>query len=658
MNSRAYFFLAVWLSLVQFCWAQEAAAESCAEAKVQYFGRFFKEARARIAYPGDETIDVTYYHLKLGLTYTPKYLRGETLIQFKVKTPAISFNLDFSTVLKVDSVKWGNQRVQFSHSENRLTIAYPQPPSAGQNASVTIFYQGSPVAGGYGSFSFGTINQGKSQAIWTLSEPYGSSDWFPCKDNPADKADSSDVWVTAPNYFVSVSNGTLERTTTNADGTKTYFWKNRYAIAPYLISIACSNYALYTNYYRYSATDSMPITHYVQPDNLTASVKQNLDQTPKMLKLFSEKFGNYPFLKEKYGHAECGFSGGMEHQTCSSMGAYGQSLIAHELAHQWFGDKITCQSWDHIWLNEGFATYGEALWQEFNAGKTGYNSFIQLQSQRAKSAMGSVFVTNTSNISEIFNNNRSYAKGAMVLHMLRGIVGDAKFYQILRTYVASKHAYGNATTEDFQTVTEAVLGQKLDYFFKQWIYGEGFPSYEYGFAYELKNVNTYRLYLNLKQILRTTNPAYFTMPIPVQIKTTNVDTTVVVFNNQPEQQFVVDVKGRPTEVLLDNEGWILKNVAPLNLVTSIEEVVQDPQWKIYPNPATEHVTIEFRLKLPSRVIVKILDPNGQQIRLLTNDLYPTGTHFIKTTLFSIPTGLYLIHCEQGDETWTKKLVVR
>ena len=148
------------------------------------------------------------------------------------------------------------------------------------------------------------------------------------------------------------------------------------------------------------------------------------------------------------------------------------------------------------------------------------------------------------------------------------------------------------------------------------------------------------------------------MPIPVQIKTLALDTTVIVFNNQSEQQFTVDVRGRPTDVLLDNEGWVLKNVAPANLVTSVLETEQEPQWKVYPNPATEHVTIEFKLQLPSRVIVKILDPNGQLIRLLTNDLYPTGTHFIKTTLFSIPTGFYLIHCELGDETWTKKLLVK
>ena len=454
MKTRLSLLLALWTLLVQLSLAQEAAADACAETKTRYFGRFSPDSRTRIAYPGDESIDVTYYRLQLSLTYAPRYLRGEVLVRFKTKAVANGCVLDLTLALKVDSVKIGMQKALFSHVENKLSVTYLQAVNVGQDMAINVFYQGTPAAGGYGSFSFGTINQGKSQAIWTLSEPYGSSDWFPCKDNPADKADSSDVWITAPSYFVSVSNGILERTSANLDGTKTYFWKNRYPIAPYLISIACSNYSLYTNYFRYSASDSMPITHYVQPENLTASVKFNLDQTPKMLKFFSEKFGPYPFLKEKYGHAECGFSGGMEHQTCSSMGAYGQSLIAHELTHQWFGDKITCQSWEHIWLNEGFATYGEALWQESLAGKTGYSTFMQMQAQRAKNATGTVFVANTANIGEIFSSNRSYSKGAMVLHMLRGIVGDEKFYQILRTYAASKYAYGNGSKTGlfFQTV--------------------------------------------------------------------------------------------------------------------------------------------------------------------------------------------------------------
>jgi aminopeptidase N len=636
--------------------AQDDGGLQCAEAKIRYFGRLSQNSRARMAYPGDENVDVTYYRLNLSVTYSPKYLIGDVLINIKAKTGLTTCFLDLNSKLKVDSVKAAGKRLTFTHANNRLDVTLSQQLGTGQSASINVYYQGTPLANG--SFSFGTINQNKSQAIWSLSEPYGSPDWFPSKDNPADKADSSDVWITAPTYFVSVSNGTLQNVSTNANNTKTYRWKNRYPISPYLISIACSNYTQYNNYYKYNATDSMLVSHYVQPDNLTAANKQNLDQTVTMLKVFSEKFGAYPFLKEKYGHAECGFGGGMEHQTCTSVGSYGQSLIAHELAHQWFGDKITCQTWEHIWLNEGFATYGEAIWQEYLGGKTAYNAFIQAQMVRAKNATGSIFVRNVANSNEIFNSNRTYAKGSIVLHMLRGIVGDEKFFLILRTYVASKYAYANATTEDFQSVAEAVMGQKLDYFFKEWIYGEGFPTYSFGWTYEPKPNNVYRINLTVKQSARTTEPTLFTMPIPFQIKTSVKDSTAFVFNNQAEQYFNIDVKGRPETISLDAENWVLKNLDSTPLITGIEELPNTHYFKVFPNPATENVTVEFRLKLPAKVNIKMLNLEGKTVRILANELFPVGTHIIKTTLNSIPEGVYIIIYEQRGEVMVQKLVVK
>lgn len=653
------FLVLIFLWLLSFtAFTQEDGSLQCAEAKSRYFGRLFQHSRYRLAYPGDDNVDVTYYRLNLSLTYSPKYLIGAVVINIKAKTNLTSCFLDLNSALKVDSVKVSEKKINFVHANNRLNITLSQTLGTGQIASINVYYQGVPATGGFGSFSFGTINQNKSQAIWSLSEPYGSPDWFPSKDNPADKADSSDVWITAPSYFVSVSNGTLQKVITNINGTKTYQWKNRYPIAPYLISVACSNYTQYNNYFKYNATDSMLVSHYVQRDNLTTANKQNLDQTVTMLKLFSEKFGAYPFLKEKYGHAECGFGGGMEHQTCSSMGNYGQSLIAHELAHQWFGDKITCQSWEHIWLNEGFATYGEAIWQEYLGGKTAYNTFIQAQATRAKSATGSIFVRNIANASEIFNSNRSYAKGSIVLHMLRGIVGDDKFFQILRTYASSKYAYANATTEDFQSIAEAVMGQKLDYFFKEWIYGEGFPTYSFGWTYEPKPNNMYRINLTVKQSTRTTEPALFTMPIPFQIKTSTQDSTAIVFNNQAEQYFNIDVKGKPETITLDAENWILKNLDSTPLITGIEELPSSHYFKVFPNPATENVTIEFKLKLPAKVNLKMMNLEGKTVRVLTNELFPVGTHTIKTTLTSIPEGVYIIIYEQRGEVLVQKLVVK
>jgi len=460
----------------------------CATAKVERYARYFGDPQGRIAasglaYPGDGSIDVSYYGLNLSITHTPAYLRGAVTVGLRSTSNLTSFFLDLNSSLKVDSVKVGSQKLAYQHAANRLTITPPTALSNGQRLTLMVYYQGNPAnTNGFGSFSFATHGTAKDPVIWSLSEPYGSSDWFPCKDTPADKADSSAVSITAPKFFVSVSNGTLEGISDNADSTRTYRWRNRYPIAQYLISIAMTNYSRYDTPFSYQGRDgvpqSTPITHYLYPESL-ASNKNNLDQTPSIMRLLTDYFGNYPFLQEKYGHAECGFGGGMEHQTISSMGTFDTGIITHELAHQWFGDKITCRDWQNIWLNEGFATYAEQLYAESLGGKARYQSVMASLMQTARQARGSVYVQDISTSNSIFNYARTYAKGGTILHMLRGIVGDVNFFNIIKTYASAPNlAYSTAVTEDFQAVAEQVSGQKLDYFFKEWIYGENYPTYK------------------------------------------------------------------------------------------------------------------------------------------------------------------------------------
>ena len=239
--------------------------------------------------------------------------------------------------------------------------------------TTVVYYHGTPGSSGFGSFAFSS--QGGNPAIWTLSEPYGAKDWWPAKDTPADKADSADFWITVSTSLKAVSNGKLMSIVDNGNGTHTYKWKNSYPIAQYLLSMAITNYAEYTNYYHYSPSDSMPINHFLYPENLNSNISQ-LNKTPGMIEIYSQQFGQYPFINEKYGHAQFGWGGGMEHQTVSSMGGFSDGLIAHELAHMWYGDNITCKDWHHIWLNEGFATYGEGVIYENWYGKACYDNYI------------------------------------------------------------------------------------------------------------------------------------------------------------------------------------------------------------------------------------------------------------------------------------------
>ncbi len=640
------------LALATFAQEQDGAT-LCALGKAQYFGQIRQNPKARVAYPGDETIDVTYYKLNLNLTYAPKSLSGAVTIGFKAKSNITTCKLDLNAVLTTDSVKLNNQKLSFVQANKQLIITFSNSVLDNTNTSLTVYYHGVPPATGLGSFAFTTINANKSQAIWSLSEPYGASDWFPCKDNPADKADSSDVWITAPAYFVSVSNGVLEKIITNNDGTKTYRWRNRYPIANYLISIACSNYAQYNNYFKYSATDSMLVSHYVQPDNLTNDNKAILDKTVTLLQLFTNKYGPYPFLKEKYGHAEFGVGGGMEHQTCTSLGVYSASLIAHELSHQWFGDKITCQNWAHIWLNEGFATYGEALWTESQDGAIGYQAVIAGKMANARKAIGSVYVQNTSSENEIFNYNRTYSKGATILAMLRGIVGDVVFFKILKAYTASKSAYGNATTEDFQAVAEAVYGQPLNYFFKQWVYGESYPKYVFDYTISSKNgLNV--VTTTIKQSANTL-PTFFTMPIQLKIKTTAGDTLITVFNDKAEQSFVLELKNTVQTVIFDPNNLILKDLTS-NTVLSNAPLETD-SFKIYPNPSTDVLTIEFENKTNGFVKIDLLSASGQKLQTWLNEARLAGKNVVSYNISTLPTGVYIVRLEKEGVSSNQKMVI-
>ena len=282
------------------CTYAQILDNECATAKIAALQKRQQNERLASMQAADNNVDVTYYKLNLGLNYSPKNIKGEVTIYAKSKTANLSqVIIDLQNALTTDSVKMGNKRVTFSHQDNQIKIQLDKIYLESQTIRLIIYYHGTPADTGLGSFVFGNHNNNKDLAIWSLSEPYGSSDWFPCKNAVDDKADSSDVWITADKYFVSVSNGILEKTLDNQDGTRTYQWKNRYPIAQYLISVACSNYELYKGAFKYDGTNEMPITHYIYPESLTNTAKTALDKTSFMLDLFSKKYGLYPFIKEK-----------------------------------------------------------------------------------------------------------------------------------------------------------------------------------------------------------------------------------------------------------------------------------------------------------------------------------------------------------------------
>ena len=617
----------------------------------------------KINYSGDQTIDVNYYKLDLTITTSPNYLSGSVTLIARVDTSDInSLFLDLAENMIVDSILIAETiPAQFNHLANKINIVLDRSYSMNEILSITVFYQGLPNSyNGFLGFIFDVHNG--YPVIWSTSEPYFANYWWPCKDTPSDKADSADIILTVDTSLIPVSNGSLKEVTDNNNGTHTYSWQVRYPIAQYLISVAISNYQLYTNYYVYSVNDSMAITNYLYPESYTPQNLNILDLLPEMLSVYSSVLGEYPFINEKFGNAECYTA--MEHQTITSIVAFDEDLMSHETAHQWFGDKITCKDWHHIWLNEGFASYVSAIWQQIRYGQTAYDQAIQNLMTFAKTLNNSVWVEDITNVNNIFR-PETYVKGELVLHMLRGVMGDSLFFKTLFDYInAPELAYSVAITEDFQRVAENVYGEDLDHFFSQWIYGKKYPEYKIYWGKE-KVFNTWDLGIRIEQIVNV-SPPFFTMPVQIKINYADGDTIVKLFNNSQIQEFILNLPHEPISISFDPNNWILKDVLSVVLGVDDEKIpVEFSLAQNYPNPFNASTKIKYSIprvianevKQSQLVTLKIYDILGNEIKALINEEKPAGTYEITWYTEQLPSGVYFYRLRAGEYISTKKMIL-
>jgi len=613
----------------------------------------------KVTYPGDSSINVKYYKLNISVNYDAKSVSGDVLMNFVVSSSAAinSLFLDLESNMVVDSITSEEQLLTYTHQNDVIKVNLGNNYSSGSTIELKVFYHGYPGShdgNTFGGFVFDRTPDG-NPIVWSLSQPYESKNWWPCKDALNDKADSADIWITSSPYFTSVSNGKLIGIADNPDGTRTFKWKESYPIVNYLISLAMADYVLQTDYFNYSPADSMPVTHYIWRERYNNITREQLSRTIPALEVLSDLFGPYPFLKEKYGHAQCSFGGGMEHQTIASMGNFNESLIVHELAHQWFGDKITAGTWQDIWLHEGFATYSVALYNERIYGKSDYQSTIANDMLYAAAALGSIYVMDITRLSEIFDHNRTYSKGAVVLHMLRGVVGDSSFFNILKNYAQhSRFAYGNAATADFQMIAEQVSGMDLDYFFSQWIYGQNFPKYTVSWGYKHLQDSTYTVNVNIEQ-RKNINPGYFTMPVQVRVQTEKGDTLVTLFNNQQSQSFSFNVTGIPEYLDFDPNKWILKTHTVLTDSGSEPVIRSFRLSQNYPNPFNPSTKIDFTIPRDGKsrdftVHLKIYDVLGREAAVLINTNLAPGDHtfIFQPGDYGLPSGVYFYNLNVRD----------
>ncbi|MFQ6615149.1 MAG: M1 family aminopeptidase [Fidelibacterota bacterium] len=600
----------------------------------------------------DTTFDVTYYQISLRIDPLAEQIEGN------VTTRGVSSRyglkhivLDFFDTMTVDSVLSGDTHLTYTRSDNRMSINLPGSFGPGESFEVTVFYRGKPVQeGGFHSFDFG--HHGDAPIISTLSEPFGAPTWWPCKDDPADKADSVDIVVRVPASLVVASNGLLQDVIDHGDGTRTYVWAERYPIATYLVSLAISNYEQFSHVYVTPTGDSMEVMYFVYPEHLR-NAEKDFSVTVPMIEFYSSIFGEYPFVKEKYGMAEFPWGGAMEHQTCTSYGARlirGDHtfdwIIAHELAHQWFGDLITMRWWSHIWLNEGFATYSEALWREHEGGLPSYLDYMD--DLDSGPFGGSVFVRDSTQIYSLFSRT-VYDKGAWVLHMLRHVMGDTMFFEALKEYVSS-HTFGNTTTGDFRTICESYYEKPLHWFFDEWVYGQSRPEYQVSWSSSPQEGH------HLVSVeIRQAQASLFKMPLDVVLATASLETTVVVWDSLNKQTFEFVLDEEATGVEIDPDGWVLKEV--------ISEVEVDADGKLpesfallpnYPNPFNTRTTIPFRLGSEGEVSVGIFNLEGQRIRHLQRGIRPAGQYELtwngrNDEGMSVSSGIYFVHLQARKE---------
>lgn len=605
-----------------------------------------KKASAKImnlaVNPNTSNYDVTYHKLEVTVNPAVRFISGKVTTTYTALADLSAITFDLANEITVTEVKKGTLALGFlQNGNNELVITLPAMQITGSSATLEISYSGVPPNNGFSAFA-ATTHAG-APVIWTLSEPFGARDWWPCKQDLNDKIPNIDIYVTAPSQFTVAANG-LEFDAIVAGSLKTTHFSHNYPIPAYLIAFAVTNYTV-INQSAGTAPNTFPIINYVYPESTGTSLTTQLNRTPVIMNFYESTFEKYPFSNEKYGHAQFGWGGGMEHTTVSFMNNFSRSLIAHELAHQWFGDKLTCGSWKDIWLNEGFATYCASLVIENLDGQTAFtNDKISMINSITATTGGGVYLTDieAENVDRIFSTQLSYNKGAMVLNMLRLKMGSAGFFQGVKNYLADPAlAYKYTSTPQFQTHMETVYGSSLSEFFNDWVYGQGYPKY----TISGENFAPGKVRFLISQTQSHPSVSFFEMTLPIRMTSASGQTQDLLLNNTANNQYIIaDANFAMSSFAFD----VKKDVISKNNVTTLGLVNQELQSSsFFPNPASTQLSVS----LPENINVEkttIFNALGQKVLSTTNQVswdvsgFSNGLYLIQMdTDFGVKTGRFL-----------------
>ena len=589
-----------------------------------------------------EKYDVHFYQLDLNMTNVSTYLNGTGSIHATTNTALDSALFELFPTLNITEIRLNDVPVGFSRMGSAVKV--PINLSANQSFKIDVDYEGNPPTaqtnplGGSGMTAGSSPSWG-NKVVWSLSEPFSAFEWFPCKQSLTDKADSCAVSITVPDTCKAGSNGILEHITPVGNGQTKYDWKHRHPIDYYLISVAVAKYIEYNVYANpIGAPNPILIQNYIYDNPATLpNFQSEIDETADFLELFYERYGPYPFEDEKYGHCMAPISGGMEHQTMTSQGFFEKTLTAHELAHQWWGNNVTCASWCDIWMNEGFASYSEYIMLEnLYPGQQG-PSMQQVHNNVMSQAGGSVWVLDSLNESRIFSGRLTYDKGAGIIHTLRFIINnDDLFFNGLRAF---QQAFKDSTSTGiaFKEFMENYTGISLNDFFNEWYFGEGYPTYSLKWNQSGQDVAIEISHTTSKPSITPT----FTNPLAIRFARQGQADTIVRFDIHSNQdQFSIYNLGQLTgSINIDPSNWIMNQIGTIsqdpNINVGFATISAPKEIQIYPNPNQGNV--QFK-NLPNGLHeMDVLTTSGQLI--YTKNV--TNSEHIR--LNDLNAGTYILH---------------
>ncbi len=526
-------------------------------------------------YAPDRPADVAHVALNLALDFEEQRVSGTVTTTFRALFDDLRSVQLSASELEIERVGLvGGPTLRATQDGRKLVIELDRAYQHGETFSIEIAYSARPRIG-LVFVQPGPDDPTRPVQVWTQGQPETNHFWFPCHDSPNDRATTA-LSVTVPGQYFALSNGRLDHIDEDPnDGTKTYHWRHDVPHPAYLVTLVVGEFAAVME-----SWDGIPVTYYVRPGR-EADARAMMGKTPDMLGFFSERFGiRYPY--EKYAQIVCElYTGAMEHTSATThsfsllpderaaLDASAPKLVvAHELVHQWFGDLLTCRDWAHIWLNESFATYFEAVYAQRDDGEDEFRYELRgnLHSYLSESYKRPiVYNVYHSDGWEMFDRH-VYEKGSLVLHMLRFVLGEQGFWRSIQHYARTNRGR-EVITPDLERAIEETTGRSMAQFFEQWVYRAGHPEFEVSFNWD----GDHKLaVLTVKQVQKIDehHPCFVT-PVDIALTLPTSDdapedetttTTVRVQVDEAQQRFYFPLPRKPLAVRFDPGGWILKTL--------------------------------------------------------------------------------------------------